>query len=150
MSVPFVATFITISSEAAMAAENVDSSLLPPIWPFLLFVIIVIVFRKQLNCVFPIDIQEPEEKIVQRQATPEQAKPAQTIVETDTKVKPADEIIDLKDDSQQCQASTAKGTRCKRKTMLEKAVISIDNKTYSVTVCKQHNTDSLKPFPELI
>ena len=61
-----------------------------------------------------------------------------------------DITIDLKDNSQQCQASTAKGTRCKRRTALKESSVTIDNKTYLLSVCRQHNSRNLRPFAELI
>lgn len=72
------------------------------------------------------------------------------IPETGTTAAVDENIIDLKDNGQQCQASTAKGTRCKRKTTLEDTSVTIDDKTYLLTVCRQHNTEQLKPFSQLI
>jgi len=146
ISTLIISTFIIFSPKIALAAEESISSLLPPVWPFLAFVLLVLVFRKQLNCVPPFKPQED-------QVTPVNQEPISTETENvipapDTIV--TDNIIDLKDNSQQCQASTAKGTRCKRKTTLEDTSVSIDNKTYLLTVCRQHNNDHLEPFSELI
>ena len=145
ISALILTTFIIFSPKIALAAEESISSLLPPIWPFLAFVLLVIVFRKQLNCVPP---SKPQEDQV-TQVNPEPTSTVETEnVVADTDI--TDNIIDLKDNSRQCQASTAKGTRCKRKTTLEDTSISIDNKTYLLTVCRQHNNDHLKPFSGLI
>jgi len=122
---------ISLNSSVLMAAEDSASSMLPPFWPLLALAIIVIVFRKQLNCVPTLNLK---------------TKPAES---TETS-KEVSNKIDLKDDLKQCQASTAKGTRCKRTTSLEERNITIDDKTYTLTVCKQHNTDGLKPFSGLI
>ena len=145
-----LASFIGISPEIAMATEDSMTSFLPPIWPFLAFVLFVIIFRKQLNCVPPFEPEEDEKpvSIDQEQVPPEPE--IATATDTDTTTEVINNIIDLKDNRQQCQASTAKGTRCKRKTTLENTSISIDDKTYLLTVCRQHNTDHLKPFPEFI
>jgi len=155
ISVSVIATFITFSPTIILAAEQSTSSYLPPIWPFIAFVIFVIVFRKQLNCVPPLESQEePTPPVNQEQMStaPETAEAKEVEEEVVADIAPAtnDNIIDLKDNSQQCQASTAKGARCKRKTTLENTSVTIDNKTYLLTVCRQHNTDSLKPFSELI
>lgn len=151
ISAPFIATLIVFGSETAIAAENADSSFLPPIWPLLLLIFIVVVFRKQLCCAPAIDEQESTDKSAsQKQASVERKELTVEIESTETKEKVENKIIDLKDNSGQCQASTAKGTRCKRKATLEEASISMDNKRYSLTVCKQHNTESLKPFSGLM
>ena len=151
---PILTTFITFSPKIAMAAEDSTFSFLPPIWPFIAIVLFIIVFRKQLNCVPPFKPEEEptlhekpaplvnQEKIYTEPETPN------VIADIDTEVN--DNIIDLKDNRQQCQASTAKGTRCKRKTTLEDTSIIINEKTYLLTVCKQHNTSTLKPFKKLI
>jgi len=149
ISALILTTFIIFSPNIALAAEESISSLLPPIWPFLAFVLLVIVFRKQLNCVPPSKPQEDQvTQVNQEPSSTVETETKNVVAATDTEV--TDNIIDLKDSSRQCQASTAKGTRCKRKTTLEDTSISIDNKTYLLTVCRQHNNDHLKPFSELI
>ena len=148
ISALIISTFIIFSPKIALAAEESISSLLPPIWPFLAFVLLVFVFRKQLNCVPPFKPQEDQVTPVNQEPISTEAETENDIAATDTDV--TDNIIDLKDNSQQCQASTAKGTRCKRKTTLEDTSVSIDNKTYLLTVCRQHNNDHLEPFSELI
>lgn len=130
-TITIFAAIISLNSSVLMAAEDSISSLLPPIWPLLALIIFVVVFRKQLNCVPPLNLETKPEK------------PTETSQEVSDK-------IDLKDELKQCQASTAKGTRCKRTTTLEDRNITIDDKTYTLTVCKQHNTDALKPFAGII
>lgn len=150
ITIPAIATFISLSPKFAMAAEDSITSFLPPIWPFLAFVLFVIIFRKQLNCVPPFDSQnEIPSPINPEPVTPEPPTPEATPT-TDAITTVDDNIIDLKDNTQQCQASTAKGTRCKRKTTLEDTSVSIEDKTYLLTVCRQHNTKRLKPFSEFI
>lgn len=176
ISAPIFATCISLSSGNLFAAEETISSFIP-IWPFLVIVTLIFFFRKQLNCVSPskskentatVEPDEPVEPtstvisetdiktataIVQEPARVEPDKPiAASIVipETGTKTAVNENIIDLKDNGQQCQASTAKDTRCKRKTTLEDTSVTIDDKTYLLTVCRQHNTEQLKPFSGLI
>jgi hypothetical protein len=134
---------ITFNSSAAMAAEDVGASSLPPYWPLLALAIIVIVFRKQLNCSPPLNL---EEKPVAPVATADLKKQ----VKSTAPKKENANTIDLKDSLNRCQAGTSKGTRCKRESSLEDTSISIDDKTYLLTVCKQHNTKKLKPFSGLI
>ena len=154
ISAPILAIFFTFSPNIAMAVEDSTFSLLPPIWPFIAIILFIFVFRKQLNCVPPSKPQEeptPQEEpvppVIQEQISTEPETP-NDVADIDTEVN--DDIIDLKDNSQQCQASTAKGSRCKRKTTLEDTSITIGEKTYLLTVCRQHNTKTLKPFSELI
>jgi len=132
IAITLSATIFSFNSSVLMAAENTDTSLLPPIWPLLALIIVLVVFRKQLNCVPKPEFDDTPTAL------------------TEVPPKKPDNIIDLKDGLNQCQASTAKGTRCKRKTTLTDARISIADNTYQLTVCKQHNTDDLKPFSELI
>lgn len=142
-------TAIAFNSGIAAAADDSITSSLPPLWPLLAFIIFVVIFRKQLNCTSATDQSEkaatPKPKAKAKAKTPEVA------TNTPAETSPAnDNSIDLKDSAEQCQASTAKGTRCKRKTNLEETRITIDNTTYQLTVCKQHNTKGLKPFSELL
>jgi len=133
---------ITLNSSTLLAADNTDGSSLPPYWPLVALFLIIIIFRKQLNCVPAPDLSE---KLKTENNTTE-PEPENSIIISETSTTP----INLKENSNQCQASTAKGTRCKRTTSLEKRNITIDDKTYTLTVCKQHNTDGLKPFSGLI
>jgi len=134
-------TIITLNPAISMAAEDTISIFSPPYWPLLALFIIIVVFRKQLNCVPPPNLDEASSN----SATDETIATTTASPETET-----ESIIELKDELNQCQASTAKGTRCKRATNLETTTLSIGNKTYRLTVCKQHNAKNLKPFAELI
>ena len=153
ISVPVIATFITFSPTITLAAEQSTSSYLPPIWPLIALILFIIVFRKQLNCVPPFESQEEPDSAVNQEPISAATETAEEEKEESVaNIVPVanHNIIDLKDNSQQCQASTAKRTRCKRKTTLENTSMTIGEKTYLLTVCRQHNTDSLKVFPELI
>jgi len=132
---------ITLNSSTLLAADNTDGSSLPPYWPLVALFLIIIIFRKQLNCVPAPDLSE---KLKTENNTTE-PEPENSIIISETSTTP----INLKENSNQCQASTAKGARCKRTTSLEDASISIDDKIYLLTVCKQHNKKNLKPFSEL-
>ena len=156
MSAPILAIFMSLCSGNSIAAEDSISSILPPVWPLIAIVLFIFVFRKQLNCVPPFkpqdEIPSPVNKeplVTKPESKPEAPTPTIT-PDTETTEDVSESIIDLKDNSQQCQASTTKGTRCKRKTTLEDTSISIGDKTYLLTVCRQHNSKQLKPFPELI
>ena len=181
MSTPALITLFTFSPNIALAAEE-SSSLLPPIWPLIALFVIVIVFRKQLNCnpsieqqnspppAEPSPTESPSQTPAEQPSQPEPAPtnaPVQTSPEQLTptpKPKPepepepknievetlANTIIDIKDGGKRCQASTTKGTRCRRKTTLEDNSVTIDGTTYLLTVCKQHSISNFKPFAELI
>lgn len=145
ISISFSAILSPLIPEIAMAAEKSSSSFLPPIWPLLLFIAIVVIFRKQLNCVKPLDLEQPpspaDTKLVDSKTTIDD-----TAINTET----TNNSINLNDNSGQCQASTAKGMRCKRTLTLQEVSVTIEDQTYILTVCKQHNTDSLKPFSGLL
>lgn len=163
ISTSILVTCIIPGSGSAFAADESISSMLP-IWPFLAIVAFIFIFRKQLNCVPPLDLQEEspstttEEQLITGQDEEPEPKITPDTTEIDSEseteinatVKADDNIIDLKDNSQQCQGSTAKGTRCKRKTTLEDASVTIDGKIYLLIACRQHNNERLKPFAELI
>ena len=170
ISTPLLTTSIFLGSGNAFAADESITSMVP-IWPLLVIIGFIFIFRKQLNCVPPIDLEEEppvttdQEQITDEPTEPEASEtpspkttPETTEVETEPDPEPDtettaeanDNIIDLKDNSEQCQGSTAKGTRCKRKTTLEDASITIDGITYLLTVCRQHNTNQLKPYSGLI
>jgi hypothetical protein len=164
ISTPLLATIIILGSGSAFAADESFTSPVP-VWPFLAIAAFIFIFRKQLNCVPPInlDAESPtpklQEQVITTPAEPEEPNPTilqdtdtTTTEETPPAIAPAtnETIIDLKDDSEQCQVGTAKGTRCKRQTTLEDASVTIDGITYLLTACRQHNTDHLKPYSGLI
>lgn len=169
LSAPALTTLISLNSEISYASEDSLSSAFP-VWPFFAIVFLIFIFRKQLNCVPRISLNQnstqptipeksppPEKPVVEQKTTPTPEKkviPEKTseavVASTETKADISKDIIDLKDNSLQCQASTAKGTRCKRKTTLEETTLSLNNKKYLLTVCTQHNNDHLKPYPGLI
>lgn len=145
------AIFISFSSEIAFAVENNNSDSPMTIWPLLLLVAILFVFRKQLFAAATAHTEEPEQKVdtpIKKEPAPKKTTTAKktTSKAKETKAKEKTDSIDLNDDSKQCQASTAKGSRCKRTTTLEKTSVTIDGTTYHLTVCSQHNNDALKPF----
>ena len=165
---------MALSSNIAMAVENSGSSSSIAAWPLVLFIVIVIIFRKKI---FAEATPEPEHQ--EEAEAPEPAKPAAAKKETvkkevvkkaaaqpqatkketpakkpatkaKEKPKTASSIIDLTGDGKQCQASTTKGTRCKRTTTLENTTATVEGKTYKLTVCTQHNNDKLKIFSDLL
>jgi len=62
-------------------------------------------------------------------------------------VTPIDDITDLSIDQEQCQSTTAKKTRCKRKTTLERIVVSINKQKYRFMSCRQHS-NNFKPHKD--
>ena len=153
---------IAFSSEIAMAADKSSSSSFAA-WPLIVFFVVLIVLRKKIFAEATVDASDSDPQ--ETSAEPEQAAPVakpEVVAETKTekteakpkkakaKTKAKSDSIDLSADDKQCQGSTAKGTRCKRTTTLEKTTITIDGKTYNVTVCSQHNNDKLKIFSGLL
>ena len=163
ISILLSAIVMALSPNVAMAVDKAGSSSSIAAWPLVLLVVIVIIFRKKI---FAEATPEPEH---QEPDAPEAAKPAPAAVKQEAakpqatkkaapakkpaskpKAKVTSGPIDLTDDSKQCQASTTKGTRCKRTTTLENITATVDGKTYQLTVCTQHNNDKLKIFSELL
>ncbi len=60
------------------------------------------------------------------------------------------QLIDLSKNAAQCQASTSKGTQCKRTNSLETIQKTINKQKYKFSVCGQHKSDDFKPFAELL
>ncbi|MDC9729774.1 MAG: hypothetical protein PSN04_10695 [Methyloprofundus sp.] len=58
-----------------------------------------------------------------------------------------DEIKDLSIGEERCQSTTAKKTRCKRKTTLERIEVAIENKKYRYLSCRQHSA-KFTPYVE--
>lgn len=112
-----------------------------------------ILFRKE----GPVVEDEPEEAVVPaknpvkvEQATPDVVveKAILEVKKADVKrVKPIDDITDLSTDQEQCQSATSKKTRCKRKTSLERIVVSINKQKYRFMSCRQHN-NNFKPHED--
>lgn len=136
--VPLGALAITFSSEIALAIESTDTGQSIAMWPIIVAVAVLIILRKQLIA----------EATSQKQEHDEPDAPKEKIKVEATKAKTGN--IDLKDGSGQCQANTVKGTRCRGKSNLTDASITIDGTSYDLTVCRQHNNDTIKPFSELI
>jgi len=168
---------MALSPNIAMAVDTAGSSSSIAAWPLILLVILIIVFRKKIfaeatpepehheeagtpEAAKPVAAkQEPvkqeavkQEAVKKAPAKPQAAKKATPAKKpaSKPKAKAASGLIDLTTDGKQCQASTAKGTRCKRTTTLENITTTVDGKTYQLTVCTQHNNDKLKIFSELL
>jgi len=112
-----------------------------------------ILFRKEE----PEVEDEPEEAVVpvKKPVKVEKATP-DVVVEKATldvkkeevkSVKPIDDITDLSIDQEQCQSTTAKKTRCKRKTSLERIIVSINKQKYRFMSCRQHS-NNFKPHKD--
>ncbi len=59
-------------------------------------------------------------------------------------------IIDLYVNADQCQASTGKGTRCKRSNNLQQLQHTVGSQQYIFAVCSQHHNDSFIPHPSVL
>jgi hypothetical protein len=147
------------NTDIAMAADTDSSSMFFPGWPIALLVIVVILFRKKLFVEAGVQAPEAEHKdtpVSKKDPTPAPAKPkaaAKAKPKTTAKTKvptTKTSTVNLITDGKQCQASTAKGSQCKRTTTLEKSSVIIKGTKYQLTVCSQHNNDAIKPFSGLI
>jgi len=161
-----LSTLITsLSSSMAIAAENNSTDASFAGWPLPLFIALLFIFRKKIFTEKNIDYlkednhnsvaTEQQEKMPHSNTASSEKKPSpkntsKIIVNPKKKEPKANTSSKNINNDSQCQASTAKGTRCKRTTSLEKTSITIGNQTYNLTVCNQHNNTKLKPFPELI
>lgn len=159
------ALIMPFSSTIAIAAENNSTEASFAGWPLPLFIVLLIIFRKKIFSEDNIEYlkedihntatEEEQEKTSLPKTSSSEKKPTPkktSRIKASTKnkkPKASSSNQDISDDNQ-CQASTAKGTRCKRTSTLEKTSITIDNQIYKLTVCNQHNNKKLKPFPELI
>lgn len=177
--VSFGIVTVSVLSSAALAAvegSSPDASFAG--WPLPLLIGLVLVFKKQIFSEVRLDIEEAERQEVGDE--PETVEPVEevapvaeivpevvvvkkkekkikaSVVDTSatdnkkaSKKSSSPEVVDLSSDTQ-CQASTAKGTRCKRKTGLETVKKVINNKAYVLKICNQHNNKKLKVFFGLI
>ena len=101
--------------------------------------------------------EEPEKAVVPaknpvkaEQATPDVVVEKATLEVKKAEIKsvtPIDDITDLSIDQEQCQSTTAKKTRCKRKTTLERIVVSINKQKYRFMSCRQHS-NNFKPHKD--
>ncbi len=110
--------------------------------PIILLLAILLVFRKKL-----IAEATPEHHGEDTYHPVETKKPVQAAKPSAARKS---NIVDLSIDAEQCQATTAKGSRCSRNTNLETIELTIDGKKYRFRTCKQHGNDSFKPFSGLI
>ena len=158
---------VTLStwSGMAMAAKNVTLSSTISGWPLPIFLVGLIVFRKKifhghdLPSLEPINLPKPKvkkepkkkEEVVKIKAKPK-VKPDKKKAATKkvTVAKAESKVVDLTEGSEQCQASTSKGARCKRTNTLKNVTLVLDDTTYKLIVCAQHNNAKLKLYSELV
>lgn len=157
VTVIFCAITFTLSSSLAFAAQNSNASFAG--WPLLVLFAAIFIFRKKIFAdtsgqeseteqpTYSSDVKEDPAAVV---AIQEESKPKKAATKAKTKAKNSPNIIDLTEDGKQCQASTTKGSRCKRTNTLVNTKLEIDGTTYQITVCSQHNNDSLKAYSKLI
>ncbi len=149
LAISSISLLFAFHSRMVLAEDGGYTDFLPPIWPLLLIMSGIFIFRKQLNCVQTIKLSEPLSE-VRVESNPVQAPLSQATDAPSAEPELTTDPIDLKDTKNQCQASTAKGTRCKRKNTLENTSVSIDGVVYLLTACAQHNNDTLTPYSKLV
>lgn len=118
--------------------------------PLIIFLVLLVVFRKKLIAeATPHPHGEDEHHGAEKSVTKADTETQQSkTIEAKTKVaEPAqEEIIDMSQKVEQCQAATAKGSRCTRTANLETIEVAVEGKLYRFKTCRQHNNDSFKPF----
>jgi len=95
-------------------------------------------------------VEPPKNSVKVEQATPDVVVEKATLEVKKADVKsatPIDDITDLSIDQEQCQSTTAKKTRCKRKTTLERIVVMINKQKYRFMSCRQHS-NNFKPHKD--
>lgn len=114
----------------------------------------VFIFRKEAE---PVEEKESRAKPVTKKEAPKKvAVKAEVKPKIAVKSKPTakpkvstvakkEDIKDLSVGEKQCQAATAKQTRCKRKSALESLEVTIKSKKYRYLSCSQHRKN-FKPY----
>ncbi len=129
-------------SNIVWAAEDVAFKV--SIWPFVLLGVVLVLFRKKIIAESTVAASEESAHEAPKTAV---AKPEAASKPADAPVAPAsDDITDLTQHVEQCQGTTAKGTRCSRTANLEPIVVKVENKQYRFLTCKQHNNKGFIPF----
>ncbi len=148
---------LALSSGVAVAQEG-ESSFAADYWPLILVLTVLIVFSKKLiseaqvhghddHSATPPKPVKPSPAPAARKAAPSAAPKPKVSVEDKPKASAtAEEVTDLSVNADQCQGSTAKGTRCSRRSNLETIMVTIDGKKYKFSSCKQHNNKDFSPF----
>ncbi len=138
-------TAIFLNTNIAWAAENEAQGI--AWWPFVLLAIVLVVFRKQL--IAEATVEGHHEPHAEHKAASEPAKAVETAkpaTASQSESAATEEVVDLTQNVDQCQGTTAKGTRCRRTANLETIEVNIDQKRYRFLTCKQHNNDAFTPF----
>lgn len=99
----------------------------------------------------------PAEKPAPKESVKKEAPPATPAAKkeekpasTEEKPAAAKEIVDLSVNASQCQASTGKGTRCKRSNNLQPLQHTVGTQQYIFAVCSQHHNDAFNPHPSAL
>lgn len=120
--------------------------------PLIVFLVLLVVFRKKLIAEatpHPCEEEHHETHAPEQPAKTAQAETVQTRtaqVETATAEPEQEGPIDMSKNVEQCQGATTKGTRCKRTSNLETIEVMVDGKRYRFKTCRQHHSDAFKPF----
>lgn len=132
--VTILALYLSTGFAWAVENEETTGSLY---WPLIVFFAVLIFFRKKLIAEATVqkhvDSHSPAEKAPRQVAKKSSGNNSGV-------------VTDLTQNVEQCQGTTAKGTRCSRSSNLETVVVGIENKQYKFLTCKQHNNDDFTPF----
>jgi len=139
---PFSVIVALCYSNLAWAAEDVDFEI--SIWPFALLIAVLIIFRKKIIAESTVPHAEGKDAEVAKTVAPSPVSAAENTGAST--VEASNDIVDLTQNVEQCQGTTAKGTRCSRTANLESIVVKVDNKQYRFLTCKQHHNEGFTPF----
>ncbi|WP_419585003.1 hypothetical protein [Thiolapillus sp.] len=98
----------------------------------------------------------PAEKPAPKESAKKEAPPAAPAAKEEKPASPeekpaaAKEIVNLSVNASQCQASTGKGTRCKRSNNLQPLQHTVGTQQYIFAVCSQHHNDAFNPHPSAL
>jgi hypothetical protein len=129
-------------SNVVWAAEDVAFKV--SIWPFVLLGAVLFLLRKKIIAESTVPASESKAHSTEKATKPQSE--TKTATTADVATSASDEITDLTQHVEQCQGTTAKGTRCRRTTNLEPIVVNVENKKYRFLTCKQHNNEGFVPF----
>ncbi len=132
----FTLLTLYLNTGSAWAVENAEDSG-SPYWPLIVLLAVLIIFRKKL--IAEATVQKHDIGLSDEEKVPQQE-------EKKLSGDNSEDVIDLTQNVEQCQGTTAKGSRCSRSSNLAPVIVSIENKKYQFLSCKQHNNDDFTPF----
>ncbi len=135
-------TLLTLNSGFVWAVSDQEADS-PTYWPVLVLLALLFVFRKKLIAEATAEPQDASHDAAghEHESVVTQKKPA-----VSQNAAGQSGLTDLTQNVEQCQGTTAKGSRCSRTANLEPIIVKIEKKQYKFLSCKQHSNDNFTPF----